>query len=125
MKGWLLVVFMGLVGAVEAGEWGVQFHLGSKHYVSGDYNEFNPGIGYVYRHHNVVLGAGGYRNSFSKDTYYIGAGRQFSSGITIMAVYATGYDGKTEGPVNAVIQYRQGQVLLTLLPGAVGIGLEF
>lgn len=125
MKGWILVVLVGLVGVAHGGQWGAQIHLASKHYVSGDYNEFNPGAGIVYRGDDLIIGAGGYRNSFDKDTYYIGAGKHFRSGISLMVAYATGYDGETPSPISPVIQYKKGHILLTLLSGAVGIGIEF
>jgi len=65
-----------------------------------EFNEDNPGLGLTIENGNKLLALGGYKNSFSEPSYYIGAGlkKRFGNDLYIepglLGGVVTGYDKK-------------------------------
>lgn len=65
-----------------------------------EYNEDNPGLGLVVENGNRLLALGGYKNSFSEPSYYLGAGlkKRFGDDLYIepglIGGVVTGYENK-------------------------------
>lgn len=74
MIGWAVVfVFIGLVNQPKA-DWLV-ISGASHHFGPGKYNETNTGLGVeINVNEDLSVLAGGYRNSYEKESYYLGAG---------------------------------------------------
>lgn len=109
-----------------------------------DYNEFNPGAGIeIHLNNKFHFGAGGYKNSYRTDTYYIGGGYTFyesditlgsmnfhiTSGVEIMLF--KGYEDHTHlpggGAVFGRVRYKNfsTKILSAGLVTALQIGYHF
>ena len=122
-------VVLTLSAASMAGELSPQLHVGSQHYLEGvaQLNENNPGAGVVYEGETFAATAGGYYNSHRDDTFYAGAGYHWQAwGLDHRLIYGavTGYGEHTAQPtVNW--QLNKGPVTVSVMPGVVGLSLEY
>lgn len=91
----------------------IEIHITSVHYVPGDFNQVNPGIGFVYK--NIAVGH--YLNSFARDTIYLAYHKKVWTHGGYEIGVASGYDL----PIAAALFYQRGFMKFRLLPGAVGI----
>ena len=96
--------------ASSAGASDIYLHLASKHFLTeADYNEINPGIGYV--QDKVAIGA--YRNSLGKLSTYLGAEFKYSNvGVNLGGV--TGYQYTVSPMVTGFVDI--GPLRITMLP---------
>lgn len=105
-----------------AGTW--QIHLTSEHYIEGDWNERNPGLGYLWG--GDVIGAIGIaRNSVDRVTLYGMAGRRYELGPIDTRVGLGGATGYLNKPVPMIAaQANYGYATVTAVPGAFLLSVE-
>jgi hypothetical protein len=106
-----------------------QVHLTSIHVTGVERNEENRGLGLVYSEGPFALTAGGYQNSFDRQTFYAGFGRHWRPGYGFQV---SGYLGVITGywdhPLpGASAQITWNHLVLSLMPAknpAIGFGLQ-
>lgn len=112
----------------------LHLHMGSKHYVSGDFNETNPGLGLGYYLTDRVMVAGGfYENSFYENSAYVSIvqsqnfGRYVDVRYGMMAI--SGYRKHLDNTVGGILptpllQIRICHVSIMTMPSVIGFGIE-
>ena len=120
----VLVVLVGvLAGGQAVAETKWQLHAASWHPGGGDYNEVNPGFGFVRYSQDAPgwIGLGGaYYDSLRGRTIYGGVGREVY-GVRLGFGIVDGYDSVWP---SVMAQKNWGALTITAMPGAVGFSLE-
>ena len=115
----------------------VQLHFASQHFTRFNeygerWNQTNPGAGIIITSERYAYFAGGYKNSYFRTTAYLGAAYiEPRTKLRLGVMLVTGYinednQGLKDLPVPCpVVQANIKGLVLTLLPMAVGFGVEF
>lgn len=124
----MIITLLLLPTLCMAGELSPQLHVGSHHFLDAGQplNENNPGAGVVYERDTLALTAGGYYNSYRRNTYYVGAGYHWQAwGLDQRLFYGavTGYEDSATPSVSW--QLNKGPVTVSVMMGVIGFSLEY
>lgn len=128
-----IIFLLSLAAASNAAsDTNIYLHLASKHLIKGSFNERNLGLGVQYDFGGTVAAAGTFRNSYYRQSAYVGAGWRWSFArhvnFTMLIGGATGYKNLTGGflvlPV-IVPQLDVGHFSVAVLGTAVTASLRF
>lgn len=112
----LTIILLSLMVAISASaSTDVYIHLASKHFTGKNQNENNLGVGVQYTKKGVTGTVGTFKNSYDKQSYYLGAGKRWRIANNVTASLLV-------GGVTGYEEYKGGMKVLPIIVPQIDVG---